>query len=49
MSGITQVQGQIIQHGNTYQLVHQSGTIDGEGQPLTHTTRASPVTVSSSE
>ena len=48
MSGITQVgglQGQILTHqGNTY--VVQGGTMDGEGHPLTHTTRASPVTVS---
>ena len=39
------VQGQILQHqGGTYLI--QGGTMDGEGTPLTHTTRASPATVS---
>ncbi|KAK3090908.1 hypothetical protein FSP39_015635 [Pinctada imbricata] len=48
-SGVTQlgvqtVQGQIVQHqGGTYLI--QGGTMDGEGTPLTHTTRASPATV----
>lgn len=38
------VQGQILQHqGGTYLI--QGGTMDGEGTPLTHTTRASPATV----
>lgn len=44
-TGLTQMQGQILtHHGGTYLV--QSGTMDGEGQPLTHTTRASPATVS---
>ena len=39
------IQGQILTHqGGTYLV--QSGTMDGEGHPLTHTTRASPATVS---
>ena len=39
------IQGQIIQQpgGGTYLI--QGGTMDGEGTPLTHTTRASPATV----
>ena len=48
MAGIAQVggiQGQLLTHqGNTYLV--QGGTMDGEGHPLTHTTRASPATVS---
>ncbi|KAK7101164.1 DNA-binding protein RFX2-like isoform X3 [Littorina saxatilis] len=39
------IQGQLIQQpgGGTYLI--QGGTMDGEGTPLTHTTRASPATV----
>ncbi|CAH1775364.1 unnamed protein product [Owenia fusiformis] len=38
------LQGQILTHqGGTYLV--QGGTMDGEGHPLTHTTRASPATV----
>ena len=48
MAGITQmgnIQGQLLTHqGSTYLV--QGGTMDGEGHPLAHTTRASPVTVS---
>ena len=44
-SGLSGMQGQILTHqGGTYLV--QSGTMDGEGHPLTHTTRASPATVS---
>ncbi|KAJ8315895.1 hypothetical protein KUTeg_006553 [Tegillarca granosa] len=49
-AGLTQlgtvqaVQGQILQHQSGTYLI-QGGTMDGEGTPLTHTTRASPVTV----
>ncbi|XP_060081474.1 DNA-binding protein RFX2-like isoform X1 [Ylistrum balloti] len=39
------VQGQILQHQSGTYLI-QGGTMDGEGTPLTHTTRASPATVS---
>lgn len=39
------IQGQILTHqGGTYLV--QGGAMDGEGHPLTHTTRASPATVS---
>ncbi|KAL5016555.1 hypothetical protein ScPMuIL_006144 [Solemya velum] len=38
------VPGQIIQHQNATYLI-QGGTMDGEGAPITHTTRASPATV----
>lgn len=42
---VQSIQGQIItQHAGTY--VIQSSTMDGEGAPLSHTTRASPATVS---
>lgn len=43
---IQTMQGHILtqQGGNTYLI--QGGTMDGEGTPLTHTTRASPATVS---
>ena len=43
--GTIQMQGHILtqQGGNTYLI--QGGTMDGEGTPLTHTTRASPATV----
>lgn len=43
--GTIQYQGHILtqQGGNTYLI--QGGTMDGEGTPLTHTTRASPATV----
>ena len=44
-STVQTVQGQIIQQGSGTYLI-QSGTMDGEGTPLTHTTRASPATVS---
>lgn len=47
-TGLTQVQtvqGQLLQHQSGTYLI-QGGTMDGEGTPLTHTTRASPVTVS---
>lgn len=39
-------QGQMVQQmgGHTY-LIH-GGTMDGEGYPLAHTTRAAPATVS---
>lgn len=42
---IQTMQGHILtqQGGNTYLI--QGGTMDGEGTPLTHTTRASPATV----
>ncbi|XP_041359336.1 DNA-binding protein RFX2-like isoform X2 [Gigantopelta aegis] len=43
-STVQTVQGQIIQQGSGTYLI-QSGTMDGEGTPLTHTTRASPATV----
>ena len=44
-TGLSQMQGQILTHqGGTYLV--QSNTMDGEGHPLTHTTRASPATVS---
>ena len=44
-TGLSQMQGQILTHqGGTYLV--QSSTMDGEGHPLTHTTRASPATVS---
>ncbi|ELT97878.1 hypothetical protein CAPTEDRAFT_168129 [Capitella teleta] len=46
-SGMTQlsgIPGQILTHqGGTYLV--QGGAMDGEGHPLTHTTRASPATV----
>ncbi|XP_067677325.1 DNA-binding protein RFX2-like isoform X9 [Haliotis asinina] len=43
-SAVQAVQGQLIQQqGGTYLI--QGGTMDGEGTPLTHTTRASPATV----
>ena len=39
------IQGQLLTHqGGTYLV--QGGAMDGEGHPLTHTTRASPATVS---
>ncbi|KAK6188564.1 hypothetical protein SNE40_004716 [Patella caerulea] len=42
-STVQTVQGQLIQQsGGTYLI--QGGTMDGEGTPLTHTTRASPAT-----
>ncbi|XP_071117556.1 DNA-binding protein RFX2-like isoform X2 [Haliotis cracherodii] len=42
-SAVQAVQGQLIQQqGGTYLI--QGGTMDGEGTPLTHTTRASPAT-----
>ena len=45
LSQVSGLQGQILTHqGSTYLV--QGGTMDGEGHPLTHTTRASPVTVS---
>lgn len=38
------LQGQLVSHqGGTYLV--QGGMMDGEGHPLTHTTRASPATV----
>ena len=41
------IQGQLLTHqGGTYLV--QGGAMDGEGHPLTHTTRASPATVSQS-
>jgi hypothetical protein len=45
-TSVQTLQGQIIQQsgGGTYLI--QSSTIDSDGTPLTHTTRASPVTVS---
>lgn len=43
-TSVQTLQGQIIQQGGTFLI--QSGTVDGDGTPLTHTTRASPVTVS---
>lgn len=49
-TGLTQlgtmqaVQGQILQHQTGTYLI-QGGTMDGEGTPLTTTTRASPATV----
>lgn len=44
-SSVQTIQGQLIQQpgGGTYLI--QGGTMDGEGTPLTHTTRASPATV----
>ena len=45
-SGLSQgggLQGQLLTQG-TYLI--QGGTMDGEGTPLSHTTRASPATVS---
>ncbi|XP_035826803.1 DNA-binding protein RFX2 [Aplysia californica] len=39
------LQGQIIQQPGGGTFLIQSGTVDGDGAPLTHTTRASPVTV----
>lgn len=39
------MQGQILQHQTGTYLI-QGGTMDGEGTPLTTTTRASPATVS---
>lgn len=44
-TAIQTMQGHILtqQGGNTYLI--QGGTMDGEGTPLTHTTRASPATV----
>lgn len=44
MGAIQTMQGHILtqQGGNTYLI--QGGTMDGEGAPLTHTTRASPAT-----
>ncbi|VDI76210.1 DNA-binding protein RFX2-like isoform X7 [Mytilus galloprovincialis] len=47
-TGLTQLgtmQGQILQHQTGTYLI-QGGTMDGEGTPLTTTTRASPATVS---
>ncbi|XP_059172027.1 DNA-binding protein RFX2-like isoform X4 [Physella acuta] len=41
-TSVQTLQGQIIQQGGTFLI--QSGTVDGDGTPLTHTTRASPVT-----
>ena len=39
------IQGQLLSHqGNTYLV--QGSTVDSDGHPLTHTTRASPATVS---
>ncbi|XP_063409000.1 DNA-binding protein RFX2-like isoform X3 [Mytilus trossulus] len=46
-TGLTQLgtmQGQILQHQTGTYLI-QGGTMDGEGTPLTTTTRASPATV----
>jgi hypothetical protein len=44
MTQIPGLQGQLLTHqGSTYLV--QGGTMDGEGHPLTHTTRASPATV----
>nr|ASM47586.1 regulatory factor X [Leptochiton asellus] len=46
--GVQGVQGQIITHqGGTFLV--QQGTMDGEGTPLGHTTRASPATVGISD
>ncbi|XP_052774823.1 DNA-binding protein RFX2-like isoform X3 [Mya arenaria] len=44
ISNMGMMQGHILtqQGGNTYLI--QGGTMDGEGTPLTHTTRASPAT-----
>ena len=39
------LQGQIIQQPGGGTFLIQSGTVDGDGAPLTHTTRASPITV----
>jgi len=46
LSNMGMMQGHILtqQGGNTYLI--QGGTMDGEGTPLAHTTRASPATVS---
>lgn len=46
-TSVQTLQGQIIQQPGGGTFLIQSGTVDGDGTPLTHTTRASPVTVSS--
>ncbi|RUS79241.1 hypothetical protein EGW08_012971 [Elysia chlorotica] len=42
--GAQALQGQIIQQPGGGTFLIQSGTVDGDGAPLTHTTRASPIT-----
>ncbi|CAG5133769.1 unnamed protein product [Candidula unifasciata] len=44
VSSVQTLQGQIIQQPGGGAFLIQSGTVDSDGTPLTHTTRASPVT-----